>query len=363
MDLAFHIVFGPGSVRYLRLAVMSLLRFSTYRYRLVANGLNPRELAELRAFCRISPRLELLPFPTRSMLPHGVMLSLLQARETGSHFCFMDSDIFATAPFQEALEEQLADCDVLSSCRFMSMGTTVPESQVGFGATSLETPNGLSLATSFFAVYRQDVLRRVIVGTGVGFEDYTRGQLSDPVVARLGELGVDAGAVQYLDTGKLLNVLSHAYGARFRHRELDGLTHIGSLTLRFNPGWFLTLRRPGWFVTLRLNPAWMKERLTAAFRFPYVLGDGDLGRVKGDGSRPQPAAPGVRGRRDGDARLRRQRIRSQHGIAEFFVFFLRSLVDGTPEPRLGVSDPELRGRIAGLCAAIRETYEECERPS
>ena len=82
MDLTFHIVFCPGTVRYLRLAVLSLLRHSDYRYRLVGNGLGRAELMELRAFCQTSPRLEYLPVPTTALLPHGIVLSLLQARRS-----------------------------------------------------------------------------------------------------------------------------------------------------------------------------------------------------------------------------------------------------------------------------------------
>ena len=38
MDLLFNVIFVPGTVRYLRLAALSLVELSDYRYRLVANG-------------------------------------------------------------------------------------------------------------------------------------------------------------------------------------------------------------------------------------------------------------------------------------------------------------------------------------
>ena len=333
MDLTFHIVFCPGTVRYLRLAVLSLLRHSEYRYRLVGNGLDRAELAELRAFCRISPRLEYLPVPTPTMLPHGIVLSLLQARETGSHFCFMDSDIFASSPFQAALEEHLADCDVFSSCNFMRW--TSAESQVGYSGVCLETPNGLPLATSFFAVYRQEALRRVLVETRVGFEDYLwREHHTDRLIARLASLGIDLDTVRYFDTGKLLNVLSHPYGLRFRHVELAELTHVGGLTMGFG------------------NFNWT-EWWHAKCRRPYVLSDETLEPARG-------LWTALRGNRPGDqALLLRKRIGlRKRGIAKFFVFFLRSLIDGDPPPQLRVSDSSLRDCILNLCAVIRETHQE-----
>jgi hypothetical protein len=323
MDLTFHIIFCPGTLRYLRLAVLSLLRHSDYRYRLVSNGLGREELAELRAFCQTSPRLEYLPFPTREILPHGVLLSHLQRRETGSHFCFMDSDVFASVPFQAALEKHLADCDVFSSCTFMRW--TPAENQVGYSGVCLETPTGLPLATSFFAIYRQEILRRIISETGVGFEDYPWPEHhEDRMRGRLAELGIDVYGVRYFDTGKLLNILSHSYGVRFRHVELSGLTHIGGLTMGFG------------------NYDW-KEWLARKLRRPYVLNDKTL----------EPAS------RNGDAQAElRGRIRARkRGISKFFVFFLRSLVDRDPAPRLQISDANLRESMLKLCETIKQVHQ------
>jgi hypothetical protein len=372
MDLTFHVIFCPDSVRCLRLAVLSFLRFSDYRYRLVANGLGRAELQELHELARSSSRLECLVLPTRTVLPHGIALSLLQARETGSHFCFVDSDVFASAPFGRALEEHLADCDVFSSCNFLSLPWATEESRRGYGGTCLETPNGLSLATTIFAVYRQEPLRRVISATGVGFEDYLwREQHQDRVVDRLADLGIDAGQVRYFDTGKLLNILSHGHGLRFRYADLPGLTHVGGLSIVFNPGVRYTLRldsarmarlgcSPGGLVTLGYNIGWFETWMSLLLRRPHVLRDSDF-EHGGLGSRIRA----VLGRANtaADDRLRRERAqRRRYVIAKYFGLFLRSLVDGSPEPRLAIGDADLESQILGLCEVLRQIHgQEAER--
>jgi hypothetical protein len=263
------------------------------------------------------------------------MLSLLQQRETGAFFAFMDPDIFATHPFADPLERELAHCDVFSSCdpvRFdnaNSQGTVVGHSRMG--------PGGLPLATTYFAVYRQEALRHVINETGTAFEAYPEPRfLSQHQQRQLARLGHPELA--RFDTGKLLNLLSHLHSLRFRHAELPELTHIGAITA--------ALCRPGW----------LKERWARALHRPYILCDGDL----------DPAASRwrgwlhtvrerLRGRRlDLNRLLQQRRLRlERRRISAFFAFFLRSLVDGTPEPQLAITNPALRTRMESLCDAIR----------
>lgn len=340
MNLTFHIIFCPGTVRYLRLAVLSLLRYSDYQYRLVANGLGLSELNELRQFCRTSSRLEFFPFPTKTMLPHGVLLSLLQQRELGERFCFMDPDIFASDRFQEDLEQHLDDADVFSSCDLLRFDHS--ESLVGVGGRCRQTPEGQPLATTYFAVYRQEPLRRVIAESGVGFEAYTsRDCLSDRVLMQLKQLGVSPS--EAFDTGKLLNVLSHHHQLRFRHVELESLTHIGGITNGFK------------------KAGWLKERVCKTFHRPYVLRDEDLDPSLAIRGKVQVAASrlGFLRMPTLQAQFDRQRVRlRRRRIAKYFAFFMESLVDGTPAPQLELSDQQLTQKITGLCGVIRKIYEE-----
>lgn len=341
MELTFNIIFVRDTVRYLRLAVLSLLAHSPYRYRLIANGLKRDELAVLEEFCGLSARLELYAYPTVATVPHGTLLTLLAAREQGEYFCFMDPDIFASAPFQEELEAQLAECDIFSSC--YHLGLDVRERLVGFQGRCLETPTGLPLATTFFSVYRNEPLRRLTQESGVGFErcSYAQhyGAGVQEALARLGLAGV-----RRCDTGKLLNLVAHSYKLRFNYRELAGLTHIGGVAdCLMNPSWRASVR----------------DNVGRLLRGRHVLADSDLEprwrplrklrlAWTGEASASDDAAEiaAIRGR------LRRRQV------AVFFSFFLQSLFDGTPEPVLAISDRPLAERIVRLCSVIRELYGE-----
>ena len=337
MDLTFHIIFVPGTQRYLRLAVLSLLKHSPYRYRLVANGLDDEELRSLGAFCETSERLEFCPFPTGSVLPHGHLLSLLQGRESASHFCFLDSDIFAAASFADELEEHLTDCDIFSSCDLMWMDSN--RIATGGSGSCRQTTNGIPLATSFFAVYRNKPLRQLIQDHRVGFEVYDRPEhFSRPLQYRLRELGLST--TSGLDTGKLLSVLAHDDGLRQKYHSLESLIHIGSITRG--------LTRQGWG----------RERLTKMFRRPFVLRDDDLkipllDRRRLRRSHSTSGDEGLQERVRHANRWRRRRV------SLFFALFLQSLMDGTPEPILGLEPSDLRQRIAAACDLIRTLRLEC----
>jgi len=78
MDLTFNVIFSAEEVRYLRLAVLSLLEFSPYRYRLVANGLGQEEHRLLKKFVASDQRLDLFVCPNERKLAHGKILDLLE---------------------------------------------------------------------------------------------------------------------------------------------------------------------------------------------------------------------------------------------------------------------------------------------
>ena len=315
MDLTFNIIFVPGTVRYLRLATASLLKHSPYRYRLVANGLDHGEQGLLRAFCDRSTRLEYFYYPTRGVLDHGTMLNLLFQREASPWFCIADSDIFATGPFHEELEASLPECDVFTSCLPISMD---PEIVLpGFSGRSLQTPGGRPLAPTYFSVYRTELFRRIIGETRVGFEVYHPGRhLPD-----LPQLPDEALRPRRLDTAKLLSLLAHQHGARFLHRELPSLIHIGGIS--------------------RGRDSWkerMANRLGQSRRRAWVL----------DESRPRSAIRHRNRRRKLElasaSPAEREELRSRalrNLLATWFGHYFVHRFDGGPRPRFELDDPRL----------------------
>lgn len=225
-DLTFNIVFVSGTVRSLGLAVLTLVEQSPYRYRLVANGLLEDEIEALHRLAASHERLESYVYPTKRPIAHGTLLSLLAWREQGEYLCFADSDIFATAPFGDLLEQRLDTCDVFTSCTHF---VADPEDEVaGFGGRCVQTPSGIPLPATFFAVYKAAPLRQIMLETGVMFERcYDRSHVTPAVAAVLERAGWQGERV---DTSKLLGVLLHERGHRVVHEELAPLLHIGGIS-------------------------------------------------------------------------------------------------------------------------------------
>ena len=115
MELNFNIVYTVGTVRYLRLLVFSLLKWSEASFRLVANGCSPEEAHMLEELCRSSSQLEFLALPSTTLLPHSDVLSHLQSMEQSQYFCFMDSDILATGDFVSEMAPYLGQYSAVFS--------------------------------------------------------------------------------------------------------------------------------------------------------------------------------------------------------------------------------------------------------
>lgn len=333
MDLTFHVVFVPGTVRYLRLPVATLLYHSPYRYRLVANALGPAELRLLRDFVAASDRLELFAYDASAPLAHGTMLNLLLPRESSPWFCFADSDIFAVEPFAPALEANLQDVDVFSSC--CPSGWDACRVLPGFDGLCVRSPAGLPLAVTYFAAYRRRPLQQLVQDTGIGFET-CRPPLYLPPFAARHPFPDDLRAVPFLDTGKLLNVVASRFNLRFSYRPLPALSHVGGLSSY--------VLRDSWRRALR-------RRLMTCLRRSYLLRDDDLAqalarRARGRAARRRAAFPA-----DLEADYLRARVLRQR-TALFFAHWLRSIVDGSPPPRFQLQNEPLRHTIQRTCQAL-----------
>lgn len=334
MELVFNIIFVSGTVRYLRLATASLLRASNYSYRLVANGLDEDERRMLKDYCSTSPRLEYFYYPTKTILDHGTMLNILFAREESAYFCMADSDIFAAEAFDQELEKHLPECDVFSSCLPISMDPSLRLQ--GFSGRCLQTPAGLPLAPTYFSVYRTQLFRKIISETQTGFEVYHPQRFLPQAIERPG-LSNDVRQTRRLDTAKLLHLLAHQYGARFRHVELSSLIHIGGIS--------------------RTRKSWREQVKGTLFRFsqrPYALDDKYIDSEIRRRSRPRKADASI------SPSVAAQNIRSRAlrtPLATYFTRYFEHLFDGTPEPLFTLSDARLQQTVGQFTRLIRDLYE------
>ncbi|HDH97670.1 MAG TPA: hypothetical protein ENF70_00855, partial [Deltaproteobacteria bacterium] len=330
MKLTFNIIFISGTVRYLQLAVVSMLKASSYSYRLVANGLDEEECRLLKEYCETSPRLEYFYYPSKRIIDHGTMLNILFEREDSPYFCIADSDIFAAGPFEQELEKNLPECDVFSSCLPISMNPDVALS--GFAGRCLQTPTGLPLAPTYFSVYRTEPFRKIIADTKVGFEVYHPGRFLPESVDRF-DLSDDIRQIRRMDTAKLLNVLAHQYDVKFRHVELANLIHIGGIS--------------------GARKSWRSQLKENIFRFaqrPYVLNDRYLeSEIKRRGRHIKEGFPASSVEMEG---IRSRALRTP--LSTYFTGYFEHLFDGAPEPRFELRDERLKRATGRFTRLIRE---------
>ena len=231
-DLTFNIIYVPGTFKLLRVFLLSLLEHSSScRFRLVSNGCGDEELRAIQDFCGSYPRLGWQVVGTGAPLAHGEVLSLLQEQEESSLFAFMDSDIFATAPFLENLLAAARGADAIFSCTpFWATDRCLRasrDSMVLSGAFN-ELADGTCVGTSYFAVYDNQKLSRCRAETAVGLRLYLWRQIPRRLCRELRAAGKVKGIY---DTGKLVNILLGHRGASLTFKISPGLFHVGGISL------------------------------------------------------------------------------------------------------------------------------------
>lgn len=319
MQLTFNIVFTPGTVKYLRLGALTLLRYSPYRYRLVANGLLEDERQLLRRLVVSSNRFDFHGLDESGVLEHGLVLNHLVGIEESDYFCFIDSDIFAVAEFATPLESALQTCDVLSSCRCLLWDPD--DVSFGFVGRSTHAPTGEPLPSTFFSVCRTEVVRRWSQELGIGFQRYRHDEMSPgmrEIARRFGWNG------ELCDTGKLLYLAGLSQGGRFWHREFPALVHIGGIS------------------------SWISKALA---RVPdgraqeaFFLSAGEV---------EVEAMARAQRTEEGDLRFRRRMA-----AAGYFANYIASLFGDAPEPQLDLTDPFLLGQIEQTRNRLSAAFNE-----
>ena len=205
-DLTFNIIYVPGTFKLLRVFLLSLLEHSSScRFRLVSNGCGDEELRAIQDFCGSYPRLGWQVVGTGAPLAHGEVLSLLQEQEESSLFAFMDSDIFATAPFLENLLAAARGADAIFSCTpFWATDRCLRasrDSMVLSGAFN-ELADGTCVGTSYFAVYDNQKLSRCRAETAVGLRLYLWRQIPRRLCRELRAAGKVKGIYRHGKAGQ-----------------------------------------------------------------------------------------------------------------------------------------------------------------
>lgn len=229
LSMTFNIIYTPGTVRYLSCFIWSLLKHTRkpLRFRLISNGCHPKEQSFLASMCRQESRLEFYSIPNKKMLPHGLVLNYLQSKNRKEHFCFMDSDIFATGNF-------ISDIDFRSS-EYAGIFSGMPvwvrsDEQIfppGFcSLTGMFNRNeaGLPLGSTFFAIYSNKILTEIMQSTGIGFEGYHWNEIPFTIQRDLAALDFK---IKTYDTGKVLNLMFISREYELKNIDLHSICHVG----------------------------------------------------------------------------------------------------------------------------------------
>jgi len=230
MNLTFHIIYTPGSVEYLSLFVLSLLKWADCSFRLISNGCTPEEIRILKSLCRRNPRLEYNGLRKKSMIQHCEALTILQSREQSEYFCFMDPDILAVGDFPGPVIPSLNTNAGVFSCA--SIWSTeeeqvLPENSRGIPGRANRTKSGICLGSTYFAIYNNTILTRLIQSTGVNFGKCSWEQIPAEQQALIAGFGLKR---RKYDTGKVLNLLLLAQRESLVFKEIPTLQHIGGIS-------------------------------------------------------------------------------------------------------------------------------------
>ena len=231
MQFTFNVIYTPGTVATLRYFVPTLIRHTRARFRLVANGCSAREQHQLARLALTSDQLEYHLFPSRKIRNHGIVITHLLQLEDGDLFCFMDSDIFATGDFVAELGPHLEGQAAFFSGRPIWSNATdqVAARGVRFCGPHNQSESGVTVGSTYFAIYRRPELLDVIEWSGLNFEKVTAFlDIPERLQHALEELGCRTDTYE---VGKLLNLLLQIRGASIRYHDLDTLRHVGGLSL------------------------------------------------------------------------------------------------------------------------------------
>jgi hypothetical protein len=344
MKLTFYIIYTSGTVKYLRLFLFSLLKWSDCSFCLVANGCSLEEKRFLRTLCHKNNRLTYLEFPSKTMIKHGDALDYLHSLEHSEYFCFMDSDILATGEF---LGEFTPYLDQYTGV-FSGFPVWCEDKEQILPATSQDIPGrynktveGVCIGSTYFAIYNNKLLTKVIQSTGISFNSYSWPDIPAQYQSQFVKMDLKK---QSYDTGKVLNLLLLAQKESLVFQKSSFLIHIGGLSeclaLEHGLHWHYLQQRT------------VKEKILAWLfggKFKRTLLE--LTGIK------EPKLPGLE--ITGDALRLHPKSQNRFVSYRYFIQLLQALFENRSLPTLPeMGSPEVGERVELLTKNIVVLFEE-----
>ena len=284
--LTFNVVWTGDVFTYLQHFVSSQLAWSRARFRFVANGCPPDQVAAMEAYRTRHPErvVEVLDVSPEIMVAHGVALDRVRAiRDDGDHFCLIDPDIKANGPWLGEFCSLLADHAAVTSGREVWSSTNVlPEGHPGVPGEVFFDRSGFTFGSPHLALYRRAELDAVTERWGVGIGS-AGPELRPEATEALASQG---HRFMVYDTGKIVNCLIQHDGHALVHRDLPQLVHIGGLSHYLSPPAYRTTD------TGEIEPDWTVHDVMAA-RHAVTRFTAQTLRALADGHPPPPVPTGL----------------------------------------------------------------------
>jgi len=229
-EWTWNVVYTPGTVRLLLPFLQSLVDWSEHcQFRLISNGCHGDEIALLHKMASRSDRLSVEVYAETCQV-HGVVLSDLQQRETGRWFAMMDSDIFATGPYEETFRAALENHQATFTCSPIWCGAgqeIFPNDFRGmfgvFGKLWDERICGLT----YCAVYDNAAVNHCRQKHDVDFRLRLWPKLPKSLQHLFREEDLET---YYYDTAKVLNLLLSLDGYSLNLQTTPSLIHLGGIS-------------------------------------------------------------------------------------------------------------------------------------
>ncbi|MDW3217258.1 MAG: hypothetical protein R8F63_01485 [Acidimicrobiales bacterium] len=229
-DLVWNVVWTGGVYPHLRHFVFSLFDRTEASFRFVANNCTPSSVEQMTALGEATDRVvETLVLDVDRMVPHGAALDLvLDARDDGPVFAFIDVDIKALAPYTADFLHRLEDHDVVTSgVEVWTEENTLAEGEMGVGGRHFYDHDGFVFGSPHVALYDREALLDTSARWEVGLHCGNRSEMPDRTWARIEEMG---RAKMAYDTAKVVNIMMQADGRSLVHEEHEALLHIGGVS-------------------------------------------------------------------------------------------------------------------------------------
>ena len=284
-EFVFNVVWTGTVFTYLRYLVASQMEFCDARYRFVANGCPPEQIAAMERFAAKWPgRVEVLNVADK-MVNHGAALDEVRAlRDDGEFFCTIDPDILAAGPFLAPFAEALESCAGITSGRGVWRDDDlIPVGHLGVSGEFFYSQSGFLFGSPHFAMYHRAPMEATIARWGVKFSEGGPGLTEEARAA----LARDGHEYILYDTGKLVNIFLQVDGNELCHTEHPNLMHIGGVSHYLAPPKMVVRAKgaepePDWIRWDGMAPRLEVARYTAA-----VL------RTLCEGGEPPPVPPGL----------------------------------------------------------------------